>query len=433
MSLCNVEFYDHQFNYIFNDSIESPEIDEDYLSPAESSIVIGKIIDIPVNGLIYIDKPYDFLGIVTSVDSQDYTTEIHFQPFITIFNQAVIFNTNAQGQTAGTSLEQYLSDLIYRYWIRSNDSVQNLSYLNTWVATNRYNWGFNIKSDTEGGHFSIVNMYDVLICNALQKYGIVLTPIVDRTRKKVTIKIVETTGSFYINADMNNVKINSFIVNDLGSITNKLEIWNSQNYNDNQRIYYYLHPDGTYDTNNTNRIEPVRLGVISVEPSEDTTFAEAAAEQAASEFGNVNPVNNIELEIVHNDDLVKPMELLFGQTVMLIHDNTIYTTMLTGRKLGAIVTLMFGIARTDLTKKIKMNTNTVSYSDKFINYRSATDTRTGFDQSVVGTKNYNALNNKPVLNGVIISNEQSLQDIGIDTISNSTIEYLVTNDTLPSE
>jgi hypothetical protein len=275
-----------------------------------------------------------------------------------------------------------------------------------------------------------------LIANSLTKYSVVLEPTVNRTQsvKSITINIKRNSGSFYLNADMNNIKINSFIVNDLGSVTNKLEIWNSQNYS--EVIYYYLHPDGTYDTNNTNRIEPVKLSVISVDPRDDDQgeripFAETAAEQAASEFENTEPVNNIELEVLRGDTLVQPEALSFGQTVVLIHDATMYTTILTGKRHSSIMTLMFGLTRNDLTKKIKMQTNSMSYSDKFINYRSATDTRTGSDTSIVGTRNYRALNNLPMINGGTIINNTSLSEIGISTVQNDEIEYLVTHDRLP--
>lgn len=381
MSRSNIEIYDHQFNFIFNDSIDTPDIDEDYLSPAESSITLGKIIDVPTNGLIYFDYPYYFLGLITAVDQKDYYTEISFMPFITIFNQSVLFDTNLQGQKQGRALEENISDLIYQYWVNSSDNTQNLSYLSTNVMSLTYNWGMNLKSDTENMHHCIINFYDVLISTALTKYGIVLNPVVDRTNKKVIVQIKTTPNTFYLNADMSNVTVNSFVVNDLGSVTNKLEIWNSKNYTES--VNYYLHPDGSYDRSNTNRIEPVKLSVLSVEPNDDTTFVEAAQEQANSEFSDVEPINNIELEVLFSDTLIEPMNLEYGQVINIIHEGNTYAATLTGRKFSSFVTLIFGKARLDLTKKIKMQVNYDNYSDKFINSRSATDTRTGIDSSSI--------------------------------------------------
>lgn len=382
MNLCNVEFYDHKFNFLFNETIDLPDIDEDYLSPSESSITINKLADIPQNGLIYMDEPMNFIGTISSVDQQDYTTTINYKPFVTIFENPVLFDTSTQGSNS-ISLENTIKSLIDQYWVNSSDQYQKLNYLSVTTNTSTVNWSLNLKPDSDESSYSIINLYDVLITGALTSYGISLIPVVNRTNKTINVVISSYSNDFYIDADLNNVKINSFIVNDLGNITNKLEIWNSDNYS--EVIYYYLHPNGTYDTSNTNRVEPVKLSVISVAPyigEEDTqTFAEAAKEQADNEFGDISVVNNIELEVIRQDTLILPEQLKFGQSVNIVHDATIYSAMLTGKRHSSVMVLMFGVTRVDLTKKIKLQTNMLAYSDKFIQYRSASDTRTGFQKT----------------------------------------------------
>ena len=42
-----------------------------------------------------------------------------------------------------------------------------------------------------------------------------------------------------------------------------------------------------------------------------------------------------------------------------------------------------------------------------------------------GTSNYNSLSNKPVINGVTLTGNLSLEDLGIEEISNTEIEQII--------
>lgn len=85
-----------------------------------------------------------------------------------------------------------------------------------------------------------------------------------------------------------------------------------------------------------------------------TTFDEAAAEQAYSEFAGRTWTNLIELTVGLEDALINPLDLKFGQTVQVIHNGTEYTSIFTGKKFSTTMTLTFGTVRMDLTKQLKM-------------------------------------------------------------------------------
>ncbi len=64
--------------------------------------------------------------------------------------------------------------------------------------------------------------------------------------------------------------------------------------------------------------------------------------------------NLIELTVMHDDSLINPLELGFGQEAQIIHDGHIYSTVLTGRDINkGKVVLTFGRIRLELTKKLK--------------------------------------------------------------------------------
>lgn len=350
MTLYNVDFFDLTLTNIHHDVVDSMSVDDDYLSPSTTSITIAKTSNIAVNNLIYIKGLYEFFGVITELSDNDYSTEVTFEPFINLFNQDILMDTNKQSD--GTSLETFIADIIKQYWVNSSDSNQNLSILNVQTTSSTTSWGFNIKSDTEDMHHAIVGFYSSIISKALSKYGVTITATPNFATKKVDLKIgTNSNDTFYIEADADNVTINTFTLKEPSTTTNKIEIWNTENYT--EKIYYYLHTTGKYDTTNSDRVTPVVLAVTSATPSDDTTFADAAAEQAANTFDGLEWTNLIELDVDPNDKLINPSSLKYGQIVYVIHNGTAYNSILTGKNLSDTITLVFGTVRHDLTKILK--------------------------------------------------------------------------------
>jgi hypothetical protein len=150
---------------------------------------------------------------------------------------------------------------------------------------------------------------------------------------------------------MDGVTIKKFTVRDSSAKENKLIIYNKANYS--QKITYYLHPDGTYGTTNTDRIFPVLQDVESISVEEGRTFAQAAQSAAASKFGNIKFDNLIEIEVMPEDSLIHPLELKIGEIVQIVHNGIVYDTIVSGIKYGELIDLTFGMIRINATKRLR--------------------------------------------------------------------------------
>lgn len=370
MSQCNVDFFDRSLNLVHHDIIDSPCIDEDYLTPVTNSIEIG-VTDKVKNGyLVYIKgTPADFLGIVTDVKDDEYLTTVTFKPMVSLFDHPIMFDTNYQTSAGGTkSLEEVINLYISRYHAKTGGSLGNdtdsylydETVLDIGTASSTMSWGFNLKSDVEDMHHCKIGFQQMLLNRAMTKHGVVVRSYIqyNNGEKKLVFRTGAIDGSMILDADREEVKVKTLQIQNAADVTNKLEIWNSKNFT--EKVYYYLHPDGTYDTNkSSNRIEPVKIDVLTAQEERDEddivtkTFAEAARSEAASTYGSITWTNLIELEVLPTDNAIQPLTIPIGQKVNIYYKGTMYSTILTGRKMGDVITLVFGTVRLDLTKKLK--------------------------------------------------------------------------------
>lgn len=354
MSQCSVHFFDKNLKLIHYDTVTYPIIDNDALVADKSDITIMPTDKIYKNCFIYFDAIPDFIGVVTDVDNytDEELTQVSFQPIYALFNHNTLINTNDQGSVA---LEKVIADSIKRHWVSSSDSLQNIPVFNVTTTSSTTTWGMNLKSDTDGQHHAIVNLYSTLIQRALSKYGIALKITVNFKTKKINIAVGRSTKTRKIDADLPGVTIKTFKTHELNADVNKLEIWNTKGYSES--IVYYLHTDGKYSTTNTKRIEPVLYDADSAEadPNDASkTFAKAAASVASSAFSGIDWTDSIELEVGSYDSLIDYKTLDVGQDVEIAHGDKIYKTIYTGYSINENVTLMFGTVRESYTKKQKL-------------------------------------------------------------------------------
>ena len=355
MSVYNVDFFDFNLNSIHHDSVMNLSMDNDYLSPSENAIEILKTNKVDTMDLIYIKEINNFLGVVTKVSTKDNSTEISFKPFISLFDHDVLVNTKWQGNTSSSkTFETTLRDLIQNYWIGSDARAQDISsILETPVITSSTsNWRIGLKADQDGGHYCITGLYSTLISKALSKYRIAVRPSINFSTKKIILNIGKVSDSKAIEADLDNVIIETFTIKQASSSVNKLEIWNANAYSSSTVKHYYLHTNGSYSESSSGSIKPVVLQVSSVTPEEGQSFNEAADEEANNVFSGIEWTNLIELSVDINDKLINPLKIKYG-TLTTIYKNGIgIPSILTGIKINdndAI--LVFGSVRLDLTKR----------------------------------------------------------------------------------
>lgn len=352
MKQYNVEFFDPAFSNVSHTNISIASYEEDYVSITDNEITV---IDCNVQVGYYIrivGKDVEFFGIVKSVAEQNRREKIvTYASFLSLFDTDVLFDTDLQG--GSVTLENALKSLITNMF-SGTDTSMNITGLNVIATSATENWGFNLKSDTEGKHHCIVNFYSVLITKALEKYSVVIKTVPNVQERTVTM-YVGTVGGAVINidADLPNIIEKNVVIKQTSLDVNKLIVYNADNYV--TKITYYRHPDGSYDNTDGERITPVVQEIHAIAPEETggRTFEQLANSDAAELFGGANYSNLIELIVANTDSLVKPHELQIGQIVKVNTAQKSYTSILTGKTISDRTKLIFGLVRIDLTKILK--------------------------------------------------------------------------------
>lgn len=397
----NVEIFGRAFNLIAHTTVDETavNIDYDYLTPNESDIQVRltgfynafladqtPIFDASPIGIedgeisaagtaeqigngdweIYMNElgigcyiriernDEEYFGVVTSFDVGDdpLLTKIGFKPFIAaVFDTDIKFNTNLQGTQA---LEKVLYNLVYTNFSSNvEDDLMNIPGLELVVPTTSTTaWGMNLKSDTEGQNYCIINFYDVLIRRALAEYGIVITTKVNFGTQKITLSFDKISATKTIEADLPNVFEKTLLINEADKAVNVLVVYDTNGYYTYRT--YYKHTDGTYDRLNADRIYPPVREVQGATADGGNTFAQNADSVAASVFGGVTYSNLIEITCKYDDKLINPSKLKIGTEVSVINEMIAYKSLLTGYKLSNnVITLIFGSIRADLTKLLR--------------------------------------------------------------------------------
>lgn len=200
--------------------------------------------------------------------------------------------------------------------------------------------------------------------------------------------------------------------------------------------YYYLHTSGDFDKDGTrDRITPIKMEVISCAPERDyeqvaeedleganpkqkgwyeqsktgsgyfktrdtsvqtttqkdengretkvdktyyigktkKSFAAVALLQARERFGDIKFKNYVELETL--PDAYDSVNMRIGTRCEIHYKGETYDTILTGRKIGSTVTLIFGTLRVDYTKRSQLSDSAMFINTKTYKKKSNTSSR----------------------------------------------------------
>lgn len=360
MQQFNVDIFDRSLSYVCNGQTIVSSIDDDYLSPKTNTIAISKVDKEIIAGYfirLQSDET-DFFGLITDVSPGEFETTIQFSSFITVFNETILFWVGFQGLEAGhvNPLEGTIAHHIRTYYVTTTDRLMYLP-LNIYVdpnITEIKQWTLGITRTKEEIDFTTLSIYADLIVRALKRYGVSLIVTPDFNRKMIDIKVTRSSKTLNIDGELNDVTVRTLKYNNRPLGTNKLEIVN--NLDPNTTITYYVHPDMTFDTNNTNRITPVAFETRMIVPQENTTasFQAAAKEEAYNVFSGAAWDNLIELEVAPDNQNILPMEMEIGQKVTLWYKGATYSSILTGKIIeDHNIILLFGSERIEYTKRAK--------------------------------------------------------------------------------
>ena len=350
----NVEIFTQDFEMVGNSNVNEVTYKEDYLSSDENSITVFSMPGISKQDYIRISRgEEEYAGVITEItygtDRSKKLQTISYKPLLELFNTDVLFDVDLQ--RTGT-LEGFIADRIREMFIENEDGVQNIKGLSVQTKTQTPDWYFHITPKDSGGHYNIVNLIDSVIIPAMEKYGVLVKPVLDIQKKTIRVEIGKNASGVYtIEADLPNVINSRITIKSVSTDVNKLIIYNGADYS--MKRVYYLHPDLGYDTKDQDRITPVNCEITSVAVEEGASFDSAAGNEAYNRFANLSYSNLIELTVMKGDALVHPETMEYGQEVRIISGGTGYTSILTGREVGKTVKLIFGTVRLDLTKVLR--------------------------------------------------------------------------------
>ena len=357
MRVYRVEIFDRNFECRSHTNIGNVDYAEDYLS-LETNTVLVEQIDVNVGDYIWItNDTYSFFGIVSGVssDSED-VLSISYQSFLSLFDTSVLFDIRKQGDKGTQTLEYYISSIISSLYILNTDQSMTIPGLTMSLSSETSKWTLGIASDDEESNYCIVNFLRSIVISAFERYSIRISVAPDIGAHRIQLIIgVNNASTQTIEADLPNITDKTVTVKENDNSVNKVVIYNSENFTD--KVIYYRHPDSTFSIEDANRIVPVIQEIYAVEPTYEgdvvvETFEEKAFDQAIDAFSTVEFNNLIELTMPIDDPLNHPMSMDIGQVVNVISDDKMYSSILSGKKIGNTVTLIFGIVRVDLTKKI---------------------------------------------------------------------------------
>ncbi len=373
MRLYNVEIFDRNMNYVCNSIAEDIRYKSDYIDPERFDVEVASkdITGIGINYYIHLKSTNeDYIGIITHYEEKsDGVLRIRVAEIPSLFDLEIMIDVKDFNYT----FEQYIKKWIDALYVNGDASMRIPFDVRVSSQTASWTIEYEIRNEPKEDEeeppvqVAFINLFDDVILPAFTSHQIRLEYSVDINNKKIVIDIGKNTApSITIETDLPNIIDKSVTIKKANNETNKIIVYNQEDYR--QVITYYLHPDGTFNKTNSNRVTPVSYKLLEAKKETERekpegsneyieivtkTFEEVAHEKATETFGKNKYTNLIELEVFNDDDSLVPTALKVGQVVSVISDGNIYNSILTGRQINKTTRLIFGTVRLELTKLLK--------------------------------------------------------------------------------
>ena len=307
MKQFNIEIFDENFNFIFNTTADKTKYKEDYLDPEKAKVVVNSDARINVNSIIrmYRDNE-DFSGIITDVKAKDDgTTEVTYTSVESLFDREVLIDV---GQISGT-MEQYIKGLMDALYVTNSDLSQRLP-MTIEAVTSTTEWSFDYKIENEPDEdeespprlVAFVNILDDLIIPAFTQYGIVIDWTFDFNNKLIKVYITKNEADpITIEPELPNVIDETITIRKAKKRINKVNIWNSQDYE--RSITYYLHADDSFDTTDSNRVTPVNYKNLKVSADNNQKCITKKVSELKSEYSKIKSYNSMDPDERTQEDI----------------------------------------------------------------------------------------------------------------------------------
>lgn len=213
-------------------------------------------------------------GIVSDVRPEKNYQNISIRPLQALFDAEVFYSDISD-------CIKWIADSISAQFISNSDTVQNRPIDLTYVLSSE---ALPITEDIDPQKTTTLNILSI-IQNALKTYSVLTDCWIDMATRRIKCNIRQVTNTQVVEADLENILDVSITLGDSYGSSNKVYI-KKYHYveeldeNDNMVvkeddngnrvtedldvIEYYLHPDGTIDKTNSNRIFPVFWELSSI-------------------------------------------------------------------------------------------------------------------------------------------------------------------------
>lgn len=353
----NLEVFSPSFALNYHTNINNPGFKEDYLAGDTSQVQVPMSKAISKGDYIRISRDdYEFVGVVNGVSDDKLLTTISYSSILSRFDTPVLYNTTLS--YLSEPLENVIRDIFLNNWTGViTDTYQNIDGLSCTTTSSTTDWALDIDEDEEIAYVVVSSFLEDIIRQAFTKYYIRVLPHLDVNAKTLAMEIgVNAAAKRTIEADLPNIIDKTFVLKESDEDVNKVVLYDRTNMTGNPIVYYRLTTGMMSQDATQNRITPVVRDVQILDVPDDSSFADEAYYAALDTFSGLEFNNNIELSMANDDGLIKPYEMEIGQTVEILHDGTLYTSILTGKEVGTYTRLIFGKLRLDLTKILRRRT-----------------------------------------------------------------------------
>lgn len=357
MTRYRAEVYDREFNFISYGPVAEKNIQLDYLVEDTSTITIPAIITASTNDYVAVRQNGQIYmyGIISNVSYDMNKTTISFVHFMSLLDVDLLVDPRI---FETVSAEEWIHDRLVDLY-DGTDIYQNLTDF-TCVYNTETMISYEYELDDEGN----VDLDDINLFNFVQdlfkKYNIILTWSVDFATKAIscTIDTIDTTDVWTLKLGLADTPDYTIDIHSIEGTYNKIKFYDEADFTNT--VTYYLHSDGTIDTDGTtDRLLPVtyteKTAKADDTEGEEKTFEEVALEDAQGDMLNTNFDHEIIVTFNTESKLVSVGDI--GQIYNLVTpEGVVFNTILTGFEQVNVkyLRMVFGYVRTDLTTILKM-------------------------------------------------------------------------------
>ena len=301
----NVEIFDRSLELRSYYEIDDLEYSMDYLDPESNSVKLPATVAVEVTDYIWITRGSEkIFGVISGLSDDETQRDVKFTDFASLFNVDIMVDTDDFGQSA---LETYVADRISDVYVLNSDLQMRLPGLSVTAVPSVTDWTLDLEPESDETTFCIVKLFDDVILPAFQGYEVVVSAEPDVMAKTIQITVsVNTTPSITIEAGLENILSKEIAVRRVSKEINKLIVYNKNDFD--FCATYYLHPNGSFDEIDTNRMTPVSYKIVTVSTKTYEDFQDAQEKKFSNAISRIARIEKKDPEEPLDDDDIEHVQ-----------------------------------------------------------------------------------------------------------------------------